>query len=152
MRRSIGRFAGLLPLSLLALVSCKRSDDKPQEAMLTSASVDLVSTSIASDRIAAARCAREVMCASLGGIDQPFVSYEGCIRDVSGRLRADIAEMRCPPVVERAGVEVCLREIGNESCGDAVDAIERIQACRTSTLCGRGGGQSEYPRTQERLP
>ena len=109
-------------LAALAVTACRRSEEKPQETTLTSASVDMVSTSVATDRIAAARCAREVMCSSLGGIDQPFVSHDSCVRDYAGRLRADVGEMRCPPLVERQGVEVCLREIGNESCNNPVDA------------------------------
>jgi hypothetical protein len=142
-------------LAALAVTACRRSEEKPQETTLTSASVDMVSTSVATDRIAAARCAREVMCSSLGGIDQPFVSHDSCVRDYAGRLRADVAEMRCPPLVERQGVEVCLREIGNESCNNPVDAIERLQACRTSTLCaGSAGspGAAGYPPARERQP
>lgn len=47
----------------------------------------------------------------------------------------DLNPSECRAGVDRGELRECLEEVRNESCGNPVDTLERVVACRASDLC-----------------
>ncbi len=130
------RFLVVLSL-LLAVASCKRERER-EHGTTTITSAEIQQSTLASiDRIAGARCEREVACDHVGPARQ-HASFDTC-RDLNraeGRHR--FAPDACPQGIEPGRVVDCVAAIERASCLDPVDAIERIEACRPGRLCPAG--------------
>lgn len=86
------------------------------------------------DGIASARCEREQRCNNVGS-GKRYESLGACRAAVRASFADDLNPSDCRAGIDRGGLRECLREVRSESCGNPVDTLERVVACRTSDLC-----------------
>jgi hypothetical protein len=84
--------------------------------------------------IAAARCDREVRCGHVGPKEK-YKSRAACVADLQRDKRDDINSDVCTGGVREKELTDCLASIRDEDCGNPLDAITRLNACRTGNLC-----------------
>jgi hypothetical protein len=80
-----------------------------------------------------ARCHREVNCNNIGG-GKRYPNDTACFREVDQNMRPNIRESACP-IVDTGALRSCLDAIENETCGNAVERLDELAACRPDTLC-----------------
>ena len=85
-------------------------------------------------RIASARCEREVRCNHVGA-KQKYPNRAECVMLMQDDKRDEINEKDCPGGLDKKQLNACLVAIHDESCGNALDAINRLVACRASSIC-----------------
>jgi hypothetical protein len=90
------------------------------------------SSSIA--KIAAARCDREMRCGNVGP-NEKFATRAQCVSRISADRRGDINAEDCLLGVSQTGLLGCLQAIRDDDCGNPLDGIERIRACRSNNVC-----------------
>ncbi|MDO9022554.1 MAG: DUF6184 family natural product biosynthesis lipoprotein [Deltaproteobacteria bacterium] len=86
------------------------------------------------DRIAAARCEREQRCEHVGQ-GRRFDSEGACRSSVRASFADDLNPTECRVGIDQGELRECLEEVRNESCGNPIDTLERVVACRTTDLC-----------------
>lgn len=84
--------------------------------------------------IASARCEREQRCNNVGA-GKRYESLSACRAEVRASFSDDLNPSECRADVDHGELRECLEEVRNESCGNPVDTLERVVACRTSDLC-----------------
>jgi len=84
--------------------------------------------------IAAARCDREVRCGHVGPKEK-YRTRAACVADLQRDKRDDINSDVCRGGVREKELTDCLASIRDEDCGNPLDAITRLNACRTGNLC-----------------
>jgi len=85
-------------------------------------------------RIASARCEREVRCNHVGA-QQKYPTRAECVMLMQDDKRDEINEKECPGGLDKKQLNACLMAIRDESCGNPLDAINRLVACRASSIC-----------------
>lgn len=85
-------------------------------------------------RVAVARCDREVRCNRVGAKER-YASRSECIAKWESDRREDLNRAECPGGIDERQLESCVDSVQSESCGNPLDAIERLNACRTGKLC-----------------
>lgn len=86
------------------------------------------------DGIATARCEREQRCNNVGS-GKRYESLGACRAAVRASFADDINPSDCRAGIDRGELRECMQEVRSESCGNPVDTLERVVACRTSDLC-----------------
>lgn len=86
------------------------------------------------DNLVAARCEQERRCDHVGG-GKRYERPEACRVAVRTGLSDDIMPSHCPRAVDRGALAQCAKTIHDEPCGQDLDRLARIEACRTSALC-----------------
>jgi len=86
------------------------------------------------DGIASARCEREQRCNNVGS-GKRYESLGACRAAVRASFADDLNPSDCRAGIDRSELRECLQEVRSESCGNPVDTLERVVACRTSDLC-----------------
>ena len=89
---------------------------------------------VALSRIAVARCAREMRCNNIGA-DKTYASNDECVAKVGDDMKDDLGPSACPSGIARRELDACVSAIRAENCGNVLDKIGRVTACRTSRLC-----------------
>ena len=87
--------------------------------------------------IASARCNREERCKNIGH-DKTYATHEACTSKLEGSTESDINLNDCKHGVDRPKLHDCLAKIRNEDCGNPIDTLSRVAACRTGELCISG--------------
>lgn len=117
--------------------ACAPNPRQPDSAVstttITSATVP-VSADRAVNRVAEARCDRELACDNIGS-GHHWESREACLLDLKKDLREKLGSRECANGVDRDRLNACLKESRTEQCGNPVDGVERASACGTSELC-----------------
>ncbi len=85
-------------------------------------------------RLAEARCDREVRCENVGE-GRRYESRSACIREVRTSHADDVNRSECPAGVDQRELAECMEEVRNEDCGNPLDTVGRLVACRSSDLC-----------------
>jgi hypothetical protein len=85
-------------------------------------------------KIAVARCDREVRCKNVGP-KQKYLTHSECVTKTQNDKRDDINASDCPRGIEEHALAKCLDAIRSEDCGNPLDTIGRVNACRTGNLC-----------------
>jgi hypothetical protein len=89
----------------------------------------------ASERIAAARCDREVKCNRVGAHGK-YPSSGACVAELRRDIRADLASDACAGGPREKELADCLQAIRDEHCGALdFDSALRLKACRAETMC-----------------
>jgi hypothetical protein len=86
------------------------------------------------DRIAGARCDREVRCGNIGSHGK-YTSRQECMNKTRDDERDDISAKECPGGINERTLDECLQTLRTDDCGNSLDHIDRRNACRTSRLC-----------------
>jgi hypothetical protein len=85
-------------------------------------------------KIAAARCDREMRCGNVGP-NEKYPSREACVTKNEADKRGDINASECTLGVSQTGLLDCLRAIRDEDCGNPLDTVARLNACRSGNVC-----------------
>jgi len=86
--------------------------------------------------IAAARCDREVRCKNIGRKEK-YGSRAACVAELQRDRRDDLNSDACPAGIREKELNDCLQSIREEDCGNPLDAIARLNACRSGNLCAK---------------
>jgi len=87
--------------------------------------------------ITQARCDREARCNNVGS-GKKYESREDCVTKTRADWRDDLNARECPNGVVSTQLASCVTQIKDESCGNPVEKLESVLACRTVDLCKRG--------------
>jgi hypothetical protein len=122
--------ATLLLLTGALFIGCERGYES--EPVLTPAAGTTPAAERAIDAIAAARCDHEQRCNSIGPTAQ-YMTREHCMNV----MRADGYDELgvCRLGIDQREIQSCLAEIADQDCGDPIDRLERMAACRSGKLC-----------------
>ncbi len=86
------------------------------------------------ESLASARCDREATCDNVG-VGKSYASREACMSNVRGKGQNDLTAASCPKGIDQAQLDKCLAEIKGERCGNPLDSLSRLNACRTGAIC-----------------
>jgi hypothetical protein len=86
--------------------------------------------------LATERCDREMRCKNIGAKEK-YKTRAECIAELERDKRDDINSDVCRGGVRQKELNDCLQAIRDESCGNPLDAITRLAACRTGNLCAK---------------
>jgi hypothetical protein len=86
------------------------------------------------NEIVTARCDREQRCNNIGP-DKTYATREACTSKLQGNTESDLNMKDCEHGVDRPKLHECLAKIHGEDCGNPIDALSRVTACRTGALC-----------------
>jgi hypothetical protein len=120
-----------------ALFACHHERTPDQgTTMVTGANVPSVTNATAVSRIAEARCAREHTCNNIGS-GKSYISHEACTDKLRASTADDLNANDCPAGISERDLDGCVTAIKSENCGNVLDRIHRVTACRTGKLCLR---------------
>jgi hypothetical protein len=81
-----------------------------------------------------ARCDREQRCGNVGpGKDHENLA--ACQSKLMASSREELGASECPGGIVKKELDECLGEIRTEDCGNPLDTLGRLVACRSSDLC-----------------
>lgn len=86
------------------------------------------------EAITRTRCQREARCGNIGP-DEKFATPEACMSSVGKEWADDLDFDDCAGGIVQKELDECLSEIRNEDCGNPLDSLGRVAACRESDLC-----------------
>ena len=130
--------AALATLSFVTVAgACKRAPPPPPPESTTTTSAaspaaQRFNTEI--ERLALARCRRESRCRNIGP-NHRYKSVDHCVTTVRSELAEELNAWDCPGGINRSELTKCLTTIQTEDCGNPLDTIGRLIACRSSDLC-----------------
>ncbi|HEY1957593.1 MAG TPA: DUF6184 family natural product biosynthesis lipoprotein [Polyangiaceae bacterium] len=84
--------------------------------------------------ITEARCNREVACNNIGA-GQKYDDFAACTREIGHDTGVTLRDQKCPEGILQARLASCLDQISTERCGNPLDTVERLAACRKGMLC-----------------
>ncbi len=87
------------------------------------------------ERLAAARCDREVACNNVGGHHAKYASIDACLDDMRGSMGPELNGYDCPGGIDQGALDRCMDAIRDEGCGRPLDTLSRIDRCHTGNLC-----------------
>jgi hypothetical protein len=90
--------------------------------------------SSAIDKIADARCDREMKCGNVAS-GKKWADRNACVADMKKSLSDELNANDCPAGIDTKELNECLHEARNEDCKNPFDKIGRVAACRTSDMC-----------------
>jgi hypothetical protein len=112
------------------VVACRAGEERPATTTTTAAQV---ANEDAINKITKARCDREESCNNVG-TGKHYDDRDACTRELAHDARADLRAERCG-VIDPQKLDKCLSAIGDERCGNPLDAMSRLAACRQNQLC-----------------
>jgi hypothetical protein len=86
------------------------------------------------DRLADARCDREVRCNNVG-IGLQYATRGVCSQMAHGSLANDLNEYGCPRGLDASAVGRCLAAIRNQTCNQPLESISRLGPCGSGAMC-----------------
>lgn len=92
------------------------------------------STALAVSSIATARCDRELKCKNIGA-NKTYLSTDECVTKMQNDKRTAVNPQECPQGVSDKDLASCLKSIREEDCGNPLDSVSRLAACRSGALC-----------------
>jgi hypothetical protein len=115
----------------------KRVDERRDAKVRTTPDPVLRATaSSAVTSLAAERCDREVRCNNIGAKEK-YKTRADCIAELERDKRDDLNTDVCPGGIRQKELGDCLKAIRDESCGNPLDRITRLAACRSGNLCAK---------------
>jgi Family of unknown function (DUF6184) len=129
-------------VGFVAAAGCKRHEPGTGAAAdagvttTTGAEVRIMTES-ATERMARARCSREVSCDHVGP-GRRHASIETCRELNQSESRAELNPQACPGGIDQSQLVRCIAAMEQASCLDPVGAIVRDEECRTHKLCVKG--------------
>jgi hypothetical protein len=86
------------------------------------------------DAIVSARCSHQMKCGNIGQ-NQAYATEKDCSAKLSAEKYDDLSAEECPGGIVKKELDECVAEIKNQECGNVVDTVGRLAACRESDLC-----------------
>ena len=112
------------------VVACNR--DHADQTATTSVEIGADPNDTTIDRIAGARCAREIACNNVGS-GKKWSDVGACRREMRQTIHGDYRQSECR-VVSATELQSCISAIRDEKC-DAVFDMTRVNACRKGNIC-----------------
>ncbi len=84
--------------------------------------------------IVSARCDREQRCDHIGA-GKRYESVQACRTALRNDLADDLNPAECSRGIDRRELSECMQQVREEDCGNPIETLERVVACRTSDLC-----------------
>lgn len=84
--------------------------------------------------IVSARCEREQRCDHIGR-GKRYESEQACRTALRSDLADDLNPAECSHGIDRRELSECMQQVREEDCGNPIETLERVVACRTSDLC-----------------
>lgn len=103
-------------------------------APLTAGANATMPVSDAVGNIVAARCEREQRCDHIGA-GKRYESVQACRTALRTDLADDLNPAECSRGIDRRELSECMQQVREEDCGNPIETLERVVACRTSDLC-----------------
>jgi hypothetical protein len=88
----------------------------------------------ARDSIVAARCDREERCSNIGG-GKDYETRAACSSKLEGKTGSYLNTQDCAHGIDQPKLSDCLSKIRTEDCGNPIDSLSRLAACRTGAIC-----------------
>ncbi|HMI89150.1 MAG TPA: DUF6184 family natural product biosynthesis lipoprotein [Polyangiaceae bacterium] len=117
----------------------RRADDRNRREPRLANAVDpaiRATPASAVTSLATERCDREVRCKNIGAKEK-YKTRADCIAEMERDKRDDINSDVCRGGIRQKELADCVNAIRDESCGNPLDAITRLAACRTGNLCAK---------------
>jgi hypothetical protein len=131
-------FASFVPAAVVAVAvaACGHEYSESSTTTTTAAAQTALPYQQAIDRIAGARCQRELRCDNVGA-NKHYVSFDGCTTQLRGEGMNELTTTECPRGLDTFQVNKCVADIQAERCENLLDTISRVSSCRTGSLCAR---------------
>lgn len=113
----------------LAIVACETRPAALSAAAVTSSQV--IRTDAAIQKIAEARCDREIACERTGEAKR-WSDRKACLAELG---HPDLRAHPCPQGVTHPRLSECLADIGKRECKDAMDQVDSISSCERKAIC-----------------
>jgi hypothetical protein len=85
-------------------------------------------------KVARAKCDREMRCGNVGPTEK-FPTRSDCVSKSEADSRGDLNADDCLLGVSQTGFLACLKAIREDDCGNALEAMARLDACRSDNVC-----------------
>jgi hypothetical protein len=69
------------------------------------------------------------------GTKEKYASRVECVTRMREDKRDDINEKDCPGGIDKKALNACILAIRDEACGNPLDTISRLVACRSTRIC-----------------
>jgi hypothetical protein len=86
--------------------------------------------------LATERCDREARCNNIGAKEK-YKTRADCVAELERDKRDDLNSDVCRGGIRQKELNDCLQAVHDEACGNPLDAITRLTACRTGNLCAK---------------
>lgn len=86
------------------------------------------------EELSAARCDQQEKCDRIGE-GRRYNTRAVCMDELRGDTANQINAYACPRGIDEAGIEACVRSLGEGGCSDVLEAVQRQMRCRDSALC-----------------
>jgi hypothetical protein len=86
--------------------------------------------------LATERCDREARCKNIGAKEK-YRNRADCVAEMERDKRDDLNSDVCPGGVRQKELADCMEAIREESCGNPLDSLTRLNACRAGNLCAK---------------
>jgi hypothetical protein len=93
-----------------------------------------VAPAAAVQAIAQSRCSRELRCNNIGA-DHKYKTVAECTTKISADREQNLNVWDCPRGIDKKELDECLEAVMKEDCGNPLEALSRLAACRSSDLC-----------------
>ena len=84
--------------------------------------------------ITQARCNRSMACNDIGD-RKSYADFAACTREIGRDTGITLRNQKCPNGILTDRLSSCLDQINTERCGNPLDTLERVAACRKGMLC-----------------
>jgi hypothetical protein len=120
-------------------LAAERLAAERRDAKVRTTTTDPVLRATASSAVtslAAERCDREVRCKNIGAKEK-YKTRADCVAELERDKRDDLNSDVCPGGIRQKELNDCLHAIRDENCGNPLDTLTRLAACRSGNLCAK---------------
>ena len=125
---------GVTGAGIFLLAACQAGANAEVGTPTTTTSAAVVNNDQAVRDLTEARCNREVACNNIGQ-DKKYTDFNACTRELHHDTGITLRDQACPNGILQGRLSSCLDQINTERCGNPLDTIERLAACRKGMLC-----------------
>ena len=132
----LGQALTLVGLGIVAIACGRSYDTRPAAAgsAETTGAAGRDANDASIEKLSTAKCEREERCSNVGQ-GKKYASKDSCLTENRSSNRSELRSNECPGGIDQRQLDKCLAEIKAEHCGNALDKIGRLTACRDAALC-----------------
>jgi hypothetical protein len=131
-RLSVVVWVGAMALGSVSACSHENHANTPVAAVNDATHTGSVHSALS--RIVSARCDREERCNNVG-TGKDYDTRTACTSKIEGKTESDLNTKDCDKGIDQTKLDACISKIHEEECGNPIDSISRIAACRTGEVC-----------------
>ena len=101
--------------------------------------------------IALTRCDRQARCNNIGP-NETYKTRVECVSKMQSDDGKSINASACPGGINEGNLNRCLQALREEGCGSPIGALERLESCKTDSICKKWrGGPAARGRSELRF-